>query len=232
MKYLVALFALTASGSAAAQEIQGDAMRPAADAARAAWKASPRQPVGVTVPLYGRVLTFDMLRPFVPAYQAQNAQSFIMEYLPDGQTFDNWTEMVTVTAVKGGAQPEFTHAELVEQLFDTLTGCDRGFYYRMLQSVSAGDVSAVVVNRSCAHVDLGAYPGAKNIGEQNLIVHFRDNENSYSLQYSVRRPYKNGKVPIPDTAVVPLLSRFGEITLCAKDQVCNARFYYGKPGKK
>lgn len=232
MKASLAAIALTFTASASAQVVEGDAMKPAADSMRAAWKASPKKPVGVTVPLYGRVLAFDMLRPFVPAYQAQNDHSFIMEYLPDGQTFDNWTEMVTVTGVKGGAQMEYTHVELAEQLFDTLTGCDRGFYYRAMRQATADDVSAIVVDRSCGHVDPAAYPGAKDIGEQNLIVHFRDGKNSYSLQYSVRAKYKKERAPIQDAQVEPMLARFGEITLCAKGDVCSARFYYGKPAKK
>lgn len=234
MMKLAVLLALTLATSASAQVqvIEGDAMKPQADVMRSAWKASPKKPVGVTVPLYGRVMAFNMLRPFVPAYQAQNDHQFIMEYLPDGQNFDNWTEMVTVTGVKGGDQTELTHPQLVDQIFNTLDGCDRGFYYRSLRSASTGDVSALVVNRSCAHVVPGSYPGAADIGEQNMIVHFRDGKNSYSLQYSVRRKYKADKAPFTDATIETQLARFGEITLCTKDEVCNARFSYGKPAQK
>lgn len=227
--FAAALFIMATS--AAGQIVEGDAIKPAADAMRAAWKASPKKPVAVTIPLYDQILSFDMLRNFVPAYQVQNDHSFVMEYLPNGQNFDNWTEMVTVTAVKGGAQSDLTHVELVEQLFDTLQGCNRGLRYRSMRSASADGVSAIVVNRSCAHVELGAYAGAKSIGEQNLIVHMRDRSNSYSVQYSTRRQFKNDNPPFSDIAVEPQLGRFGEITLCRSGKVCSARFSYKKASK-
>lgn len=231
MKWLAIPLALTLGASASAQVIEGDAMKPQADAMRGAWKASPKKPVGMAIPLHYRILTFDMLRSFVPVYQAQNETSFIAEYLPDGQTFENWTEMVTVTAVTGGDRPELTHPELVDLLFNSLDGCDGSFRYRALRSASTGDVSAVVVNRSCALVAQSAYPGAYNIGEQNLIIHFRDGVNHYSLQYAVRKEFKGNKAPFTDAAVEPQLAKFGEITLCATYYVCDEGLSYGSSPK-
>lgn len=225
MKRLVALLSLACAWPAPAQVEEGAAIKPQAAAMREAWRKSPTRPVAVTVPLFGRVMMFDMIRGFVPAYKAQNGRQFIFEFLPDGQTFDNWTRMVTVTAVRDvGAAPK-SDLDLAAAIVGSPAGCASAPFYRALNQRKIGDgTSVVTVSKGCAGTAPNAYPGAaRDIGEQSLILHFRDAQNIYSLQYAVRARFVAGQPPVPDQAVMAKLALFGAVRLCPPnpaDEAC------------
>lgn len=185
---------------------------------RRAWQASPNRPVGVNLPLFGNVLAFDLLRGFVPAYQAQNSVNFILEFIPDGQTFQNWTEMVTVTATRAASDPRLKHAAQAQATFGGSRGCSRGSFYRQLRHEDRQNgQSLLTLTRGCAAVAANAYPGARATGEQALILHFRDAQNVYTLQYAVRRPFSGAQPPIPDADVAGQLAKFGSVQLCPRN---------------
>jgi hypothetical protein len=215
VKFALGLLAAALATPTSAQVIEGEAMRPQADAMRKAWRASPAKPVAITVPLFGRVMRLDMLRNFVPAYQAQNGTNFIFEFLPDGQNFDSWTQMVTVTAVRGGGAARVADPDLASGIFNTPRGCESGHFYRPLGRRDMGDgVSAIMLSKGCAMTAANAYPGATGRkGEQSLIMHFRDAQNIYSLQYAVRGVFAGGQPIIPDARVAAELQRFGAVSL-------------------
>lgn len=79
MKFTPFLLGLAMATPAIAQVEEGPAIKPAADAMREAWRQSPAKPVAITVPLFGRIMKFDMIRGFVPAYKAQNTRQFILD---------------------------------------------------------------------------------------------------------------------------------------------------------
>lgn len=214
-----AMLALLIATPASAQVLEGAAIKPQADAMRKAWKASPTKPVGITVPLFGRIMAFDMIRNFVPAYQAQGADSFIFEFLPDGQNFDNWTQMVTITAARGLGADRRSDAEIAAAALSSPRGCAAGHFYRPLgQRALGGGLSQLMVSKGCASTAANAYPGASpGIGEQSIILVFRDRQNVYSLQYATRARFVSGKPPIADTAAPAAVAPFGNIRLCAQD---------------
>lgn len=220
MKKLLCAVLLSFSAAGVHADLS-EAIEAKAEAMRAAWRASPSRPVGITVPVYERVMAFNMLRGFVPAYENVNGDFYMMEFVPDGETVENWTQMVTVTAQSEGADPMLDHITQASQTFDTLTGCENGLYFRELgeRKVHA-NVSAVIINRGCAKVAENAYQGAKPMGEQNLILHFRDGRDVYTLQYAVREPFKKGKRPFADNDVIPMLANFGAVTLCPDQGAC------------
>ncbi|MBK6491408.1 MAG: hypothetical protein IPF97_06815 [Sphingomonadales bacterium] len=217
MKFTPFLLGLAMATPAIAQVEEGPAIKPAADAMREAWRQSPAKPVAITVPLFGRIMKFDMIRGFVPAYKAQNARQFIFEFLPDGETFDNWTQMVTVTGAKGPGADTRNDLELAAAILGNPAGCAKSPFYRALGSAKTVDgVSQVMVTKGCAATASGAYPGATSSrGEQSLILHFRDAQNTYSLQFAVRRSFLNGQPPIADKAAAGTLAQFGRVRLCS-----------------
>lgn len=220
MKHFIAaalmIGTLSEAGLAADTEIEAQA-----EAIRVQWQAKPSQAVPVTVPLSERTLAFDLPFGFVPAFQSVQGDSFLMEYLPDGQDFDNWKAMVVVTELYSGTDNTIPHPTQASDIFNTMTGCDSGLYYRMLGARQVHpDMSVAIINRSCAKVAQNAYSGAKPIGEQNLILHFRTSRDTFTVQYNVRGIFKNGKRPFSDEEVVGILARFGTITLCPQSGPC------------
>lgn len=218
MKIAAAVIAGALAASAGAQVREGAAIAPQAEVMRKAWAASPTKPVQITVPLFGRIIAFDLLRDFVPAYEAKNASNYIMEFLPDGQNFQNWTRMVTVTGARGNGGTTIGHLDLAAGIFGGSQGCESGpFYIPMGERTIAPSVTEVTISRGCARVASDAYPGANGAGEQSLILHYRDGENTYSLQYAERGPFRNGAPPFTSAAVRGQLAKFGTVRLCALD---------------
>lgn len=227
MRAALALLGLTIAAPSLAQVEEGPAIKPQADAMRQAWRQSPTKPVAITVPVFGRVIKFDMIRNFVPAYKAQNARQFIFEFLPDGETFDNWTRMVTVTGARGAGPDKRSDVELATAIFGNPAGCARGAFFRALgQRRTVDGVSLVTASKGCAGTAAGAYPGASaSLGEQSLILHFRDGPNTYSVQYAMRARFVGGQPPVADKAVAATLAQFGNVRLCgpaSTDAECRA----------
>ena len=213
------LAALALAVPASAQVLEGPSIKPQADSMRKAWKASPAKPVAITVPLFGRVMSFDMMRNFVPAYQATGPNNFIFEFLPDGQSFDNWTQMVTITAARGLGADRRSDTELAAAALSSPQGCARGHFYRALAPRAlGGGLSQLMVIKGCASTAANAYPGASPaIGEESVILVFRDRENVYSLQYATRAKFVGGRPPISDAAAPAAVAPFGTVRLCAPD---------------
>lgn len=206
---------LLAMSAAGAQADTSDAIEAKAEAMRAAWKANPDKPVSFSVPLYERVLTFDVLPGFLPAYENVNGDFYIMQFVPDGETVEDWTQMITITAQAQGVDPMIDHLTQATQMFDTLTGCENGLYTRALGERQVHpDVSAVIVNRGCAKLAPEIFKRGMSLGEQKLALHFRDARDIYTLEYAAREPFKRGARPISDDEVIPLLAHFGAVTLC------------------
>lgn len=220
MRIALPALLLTCSTASIAGDIN-EAIDAQAQAMRAAYRASPDRPIGVTFPLYERVLAFDMLRGFVPVYENVNGDFYITEFVPDGQSIESWTQMVTVTAQRNGAGSQLDHVTQASQTFDTLNGCNTGLVFKQLgQRQVHPDVSAVIISRSCKEVSGNAYVGAKATGEQNLILHFSDGRDVYTLQFAVRGPFDRGKRPISDAQAIPQLAKFGTIKLCPASGPC------------
>ncbi|MBB5685205.1 hypothetical protein [Sphingobium boeckii] len=233
----LALACLCPFNPAQAQIDSPQAIKAQADAMRAALKQSPVKPVGMTLGLYGKVLTFDMLRNFVPVFKAQNERQFLFEFAPDGETSERWSRLVTVTSVKGGGAARLDNAALAARLFRNEAGCAAGFFYKVLETRDLGSgLSMAMISKGCGKVAANAYPGAVgNSGEQNLVLHYRDAQNVYSVQYAIRgKGFAPATPPIPDAAARAQLAKFGTVRLCAPnatDAACRTALMLDKRSK-
>lgn len=163
---------LGASGVAAA----GYGERPIAgqaDMMRKLWASQKAGSMAVVQQVYSRTVSFQLPRPFVPGYQAQGPGSYLAEYVPDGQTVEKWTRMITVSGRLGGGAAQLNDGELAAAFFDNLS-CP-GKLYRDLGSASGHRIVVI----GCATA------GAAD-SERGAIAMFRDAENMWTVQYAER----------------------------------------------
>jgi len=75
--------------------------------ATSVFATEPPNPAKVIIPIYSQKVSFKLPKHWKPAFQDQNPASFMMEFLPQNETLDNWSEMFTVLGVKmaGGRVP-------------------------------------------------------------------------------------------------------------------------------
>lgn len=170
----------------------------------------------ITVPLYGRTLSFTLPADMGLANNKDNGTNILKEYVPRGETVANWTRLVTVQAYRGlGTDPAST-AEIAERAFYPAS-CHMGPLYDDggERSVGGGLKRSLIVN-GCASLPPGAYPKAlAGAGEQNFILVFRDAETIYTLNYAVRGKPFIGKKPPIDIATAEALIKdvFGDVRL-------------------
>jgi hypothetical protein len=173
--------------------------------------------VGVQrMPLLGRTLTFRLPAGFVQALNRNNGTNVLIEYVPRGETVENWTRMVTIQAYRGlGSSPRST-ADIARQAFYP-AACRVGPIYRDGGELTiAPGLKRSIVANGCASLPPGAYPAAlAGAGEQDFIMVFRDGQSIYTLNYALRGAAFAGKAPpiAPNQAEAQLHAVFGNVTL-------------------
>lgn len=185
---------------------------------------------GFTAPVFGRVVSFWLFDRFEPVYEAQNDRQFILEFVPQGETVDNWTRMITLSAYRGVGSSPLTTAQMQAQFFNTTNGCNRGSFSTVIASGKLADGADYnLSSNGCGATAGTGYQGAvSGRGEQFLALIVRDSENVYTLQYAERgTPFAAGAQPIADGSVSAAMARFRSIGFCGKatrQQDCSIAF--------
>jgi hypothetical protein len=206
----LALLALLTVTPVAAQENQ-----PAeAQMMRETWGKTDQPSFTIVQPIYNRVLSFKLPRPFVTAYRQQATGGYIVEYLPDGQTLANWTQMITVTSQRGVGAAQVEDEALADYIFNKRS-CP-GWVYRDLGAVaSSTSARQRMIMLGCDVVQGSDYskavPGAS---ERAAIMFLRDGENIWSVQFAERNLPGQSK-PLFDPATAPALIARLAVQACA-----------------
>jgi hypothetical protein len=53
-----------------------------------------------TMPVYSRIVAFPVPATFVSAYENEDDGSYILEFTPEGETVDDWSQLITITGSK------------------------------------------------------------------------------------------------------------------------------------
>ena len=169
------------------------------------------------IPLYGRVLGFQLPDGFVAQAPKSNGTNFLMEFLPKGETVENWTRLVTIQAYKGAARQPANSADIARGAFEP-KACTIGPVYLFSgEQVVHGALKRSLVVNGCASLPAGAYPKAmKGASERDAILFFRDADTLYTLNYAERSPLANKVAHFTlDSAKAKLTEMFGDVRLCA-----------------
>lgn len=168
-------------------------------------------------PVFDRTMAFRVFGTFEPAYEARNGQQMILEFVPQGETVQNWTRMITLSAFRGTGAAPLSTAEMQARFFDTAKGCERGNFSRVIASGRLGDGTEYnLSSNGCGSTAAGGYPGATSgRGEQFLVLLLRTSQDVVVLQYAERgEGFGPGGQPIGDEAVKTVMSQFRSIGFC------------------
>lgn len=59
--------------------------------------------VTVTTPVFGQLVSYTLPVGFVGAFEDSNEELYIQELVPEGETVEAWSQMITLTGAKGAA---------------------------------------------------------------------------------------------------------------------------------
>lgn len=218
LKFPVIFFVLVASfaSHADAQILNQEQLEPESKMLRAIREKEPDKALNLNIPLYGGILNFKLIDDFEPAFQAQNAQQYIKEYVPGGETVENWTRMLTILALRDAGQTPRTNQELV-QLFGTPQNCTGHAFSKLIEEESRDHgLSLTIFTSGCGENTGAAYQDAiSGTGEQNVIFMFRDSDHIQMLQYAERgEGFAENDEPIDSEDIAELRASLGPVTFC------------------
>lgn len=189
---------------------------------RAQRAADPESCCTYSAQVFGRDVQFHLFEPFEPAYEAKNDRQMIIEFVPRGETVQNWTRMITFSAFMGPGSAPISTAEMQQRFFNTGQGCEIANFSRVIASGRLADGTEYNLSTNgCGSTAAGGYPGAKRgRGEQFIALLLRDEENVAVLQYAERgEGFSAGAPPIGDNLVEVMMSRFRSIAFCRNKPV-------------
>lgn len=199
------------SGAALSQNVATpEQLAPMAEVYRQAWKLSPEPSMRMNIPLHGGILQLSMPRGLIPAFRLEGEGTFMMAFIPDGETWPNYSRAVLVQSSRGlGAAPVET-AQLAEDIFKPRS-CEHGVLWEPLGQADVGsDSPAFLASTGCA--SLG---GSPSLGQQTFLVLLRGNPDATIVSYAVRsEAFAPESPPIGSQEGRALIGRLDKIILC------------------
>ncbi|WP_225206846.1 hypothetical protein [Novosphingobium huizhouense] len=187
-------------------------------AAGAAARPAAAEPVEqrVTLPLFGRTLAYRIPAHYAAQTPQYSERLFLIEYLREGETFADWTTLLTVRGFRGfGGLPRTTQ-EIARAIYEPRK-CPTGPIFEAAPPETTADgIEVTYLAIGCAATPADAYAEAQaGSGEIDVIALYRDAENLYSVQYAVRGDsFRDGKPPLALADARATLARvFGAVTL-------------------
>lgn len=175
--------------------------------------ASAQAPAAFTVisPVFGQLVAFSMPSSFVVVSENANGPNYIREAVPKGETVDRWTQMITVTGVKGLAgNPKVSPESFTGSIAGGFkAACPDSFTAKGFGATTFGDQDAYVAVASCGRVE----SGADKHSETALVVTVKGNADYYTLQWAERGPAA-GKSAIDEAKWQARLRQLRPIRLC------------------
>jgi len=164
-------------------------------------------------PIYGQLLSFSFPFPrgIKPDYVKVNGPSFIQESVPEGETVDQWTQMITVTGAKGlASKPNLSPRKFAENMAE-------GYHSRCPDSFSSASVfdgkiagyDGFAVVLSC-----GTSPLTVGKSESVLVNVIKGDSDYYTVQWAERTEASSTPIAIDTNKWLERFKRLEPIKLC------------------
>jgi hypothetical protein len=151
---------------------------------RAESPAAAPESFTVISPVFGQLVRFSMPAKFIAAFENTKDAFYIREAVLKGETVNQWSQMITITASKGLAgAPDYSpqnHAGSIAAGFKK--ACPDSFTAKSLGETKFGDRDAFVAVARCGKIEAGA----NKHSETALIVAVKGASDAYTIQWAER----------------------------------------------
>jgi hypothetical protein len=167
-------------------------------------------------PIFSQLVLFAFPKGFKTVFENtnRNGDQYIRESVLEGETVDQWTQMITVTGAKGLA----ANQNVTPQSFITQIGA--GFRRACPDSFSAKGIVAAKVSGQDAYMGVAACGTALSSGvphsETALLIGLKGSDDYYTIQWAERGPASSGPVAIDDQKWLDRLKALNPIRLCPR----------------
>lgn len=166
----------------------------------------------VITPVFHRLVAFSLPPPFKLAFERTTGNIYVREHVPEGESVDEWSRMITLSGVQGMAySPEATPHGYLQALA-------RGFQRHCPDSYVALDLGpqplakepsfATVV--SCGRVT----SGGKAHSETSIMVAIKGSDDFYALQWTEHGADSSQPLALDGKYWTARLAQLGPVQLC------------------
>jgi hypothetical protein len=171
------------------------------------------RPATSVMPIFSQIVAFTLPKGFSPAFSNAEGDGYIFEAVPQGETAQKWSQMVTVTGAQGLAVASNASPQVFLTKFAELfkTACPATF--------SIGEVGASKVSGHDAFTTLIGCGTARSPGnvrsEAAAVLAVKGSEDFYTFQWAERGPARNKPIDLNDAKWQDRLAKLGPIRICA-----------------
>lgn len=198
-----------------------DAQAAPLDEQRVKALASPARTVTSSTPLFGQVVLFSVPQGWKAAHQQERANSYILELIPEAQTLQGWSDMLTLQGYKGLA----ANANATPSNFLMLVGarikeaCPEHFVAQTLGNRTIDGHEAHVAVLGCARMSAPLAGAQTGQGEIALYVALKGSQDLYLIHRGLRGDgFERGKPPIHAANAEAVLRSLMPIKLCERSE--------------
>jgi hypothetical protein len=163
-------------------------------------------------PVFHQLVAFTLPAHFRAAFEKTTGSFFIREHVPDTESVEKWTRMISLTGVKDLAtNPSATPQKMTERM---ITGfrqnCPDTFSSVVLgpQTLAGFDTFRAIA--SCGHVQAGA----QAYSEAAIMLALKGSNDYYAIQWAERGPDSKQPLTIDTAYWTKQLARLNPIMLC------------------
>jgi hypothetical protein len=173
-------------------------------------------PPTAIMPIFSQLIAFSFPRGFKMVFEKTNpvTNHYTWEAVPDGETIDQWSQMITITGAKGlTANPN-----LNPQLF--LARIAAGFKSACPNTFSAKGFGASKISGYEAFTALAACGTVQSNGSQRseaaALLAVKGSDDYYTVQWAERGPATAQPIDLSDAKWQDRLKKLGPIKICAR----------------
>lgn len=172
--------------------------------------------VGSITPVFSQLVRFAIPRGFHGVFESTNGPGYTMEMVPDGETVERWTQMITLTGLRGlTANPAVTPGKVVAGMGGGFSrACPGTFAARAIGDFrTAGDQpqDGFMAVFSCGSVTTDK-TGPHS--ETAIIAGIKGSEDYYTLQWAERGFPSSTPLSIDGDAWQAKFARLAPVILC------------------
>jgi hypothetical protein len=167
-------------------------------------------------PVFGQLVSFPLPKGFIPVFENTKDNFYIWEAVPSGETVEKWTQMLTMTGIKGiSSNPKINPQQVAFNIAggfqrscaDTFAGTGVG-----ITKIGGNDAFGVLVTCGIANPQK---PKEEQYSETAMIIAIKGETSYYTMQWAERGLPDTTKKPFDAPKWTSRSKQFESTRLCA-----------------
>jgi hypothetical protein len=188
----------------------------ASNAQQASAAAAPpvqQKSIQTVTPIFGQLVGFTLPAGFNPAdFEKTEGNSYIRESVLKGETVDHWTQMITVTGIKGlASDPDASPRVLAESIAGGFHhACPETFAVNPLGDAKVAGYAGFVAVMRCGSIS----DGATTHSETAIVLTLKGTSDYYTVQWAERGPVATDELASENNTWLDRLRQLSPIRIC------------------